>query len=51
MYYELSKSEIKDFIQSYFTIWGSDIYKVTVLEYIGYKEYLINDNYLYIKEL
>ncbi len=49
MYHELSKKEIKKFIKKYmnpFDEYTKEINHISVIEYNGVKEYLINQKYL-----
>ncbi len=49
MYHELTKKEISKFIRRYFNIndsYTKSIKNVSVIEYNGIKEYLINSQYM-----
>ncbi len=49
MYHELTKKEIKKFIKKYmnpFDEYTKEINHISVIEYNGVKEYLINQKYL-----
>lgn len=51
MYRELKKTEIEKLVEKYFSIWGNDIRKVTVISYDTYNEYLINDSVLFLENV
>lgn len=42
----LNKEEIKEFTKNYFPLWLDDIKVVSLIEYNGVKEYLVNRHYL-----
>lgn len=42
----LNKKEIDIFANKYLPIWKNDINSVSLLEYNGIKEYLVNDHYI-----
>lgn len=48
MYRVLSDKELKVFAKKYFKIWNKDIVKVSVINYNGINEYLINDAILFL---
>lgn len=48
--YTLTDNEKELFIATYFSHWGDDIKRVTMVEHDDIKEYLINDHYLYLIE-
>lgn len=46
--YTLSEDEKELFVEAYFSSWGDDIKKVSLVEYGDINEYLINDHYLFL---
>lgn len=49
MYYELTKKEVKKFIRKYLNVYDDytkEIKNISVIEYDGVKEYLINHKYM-----
>ena len=48
MYKKLNKKQIKRFAQRYLHDWVNDIYEVSLLEFWGIKEYLVNERFFVI---
>lgn len=47
----LNRIEIKRFTKKYFKEYGNDIKRVSYIKYKNKIEYLVNEHYLFIKQL